>query len=176
VVTGGRHVLFKKGVNTLLTCRASGSRKKGAQRLNNSSHEISSLERRWRSQTFYDFHISKFRKRRAWRFNLPTRELRVRLVLSPSQWLRVERSNMEEPYPIASWVLALGEEKVEGLQPMNTRVAKGACVGTRSWSYGSVRLALGVSFSRRVFTRTYGSDLLKVSAGSQRRRFSLRRI
>jgi hypothetical protein len=75
-------------------------------------------------------------------------ELRVRLVLSPSRWLRVEGANKEEPYPIASRVLALGEEKVEGLQPANTRVAKGACAGTRSWSYGSVRLALGVSFSR----------------------------
>jgi hypothetical protein len=88
----------------------------------------------------------------------------------------MEGANKEEPYPIASRVLALGEEKVEGLQPANMRVAKGACARTRSWSYGSVRLALGVSFSRRVFTRTCGSDLLKVSAGSQRSRFGLRRI
>jgi hypothetical protein len=44
----------------------------------------------------------------------------------------MEGSNKEEPYPIASWVSVLGEEKVEGLQPVNTRVAKGACVGTKS--------------------------------------------
>jgi hypothetical protein len=88
----------------------------------------------------------------------------------------VEGTNKEEPYPIMSWVLALGEEKVEGLQPTNTQVVKGACAGTRSWSCGSVRLALGVSCSRQVFTRTCVSNLLKVSAGSQRSHFSLRRI
>jgi hypothetical protein len=88
----------------------------------------------------------------------------------------VEGANKEEPYPIASWVLALGEEKVEVLQPANTRVVKGACAGTRSSSYRSVRLTLGFSFSSRVFTKTYGSDLLNISAGSQRSRFGLRRI
>jgi hypothetical protein len=78
----------------------------------------------------------------------------------------MEGANKEDPYPIACWVSALGEEKVKGIQPVNTRVAKGACERTKSWSYGSVRLTLGVSCSRRVFTRTCGSDLLKVSAGS----------
>jgi hypothetical protein len=46
VVTGGRHVSFEKGDNTLLTSHTSGSRKKGAQRLNNSSREVASSEKR----------------------------------------------------------------------------------------------------------------------------------
>jgi hypothetical protein len=45
VVKGGGHVSFKKGVNTLLTSHTSGSRKKGAQRLNNSGCEVASSEK-----------------------------------------------------------------------------------------------------------------------------------
>jgi hypothetical protein len=44
VVTGGGHVSFEIGVNILLTSRTSGSRKKGAQRPNNSSREVVSFE------------------------------------------------------------------------------------------------------------------------------------
>jgi hypothetical protein len=43
VVTGGGHVSFEMGVNILLTSRTSGSRKKGAQRPNNSSREVVKL-------------------------------------------------------------------------------------------------------------------------------------
>jgi hypothetical protein len=75
VVTGGGHVSFETGVNILLTSRTSGSRKKGAQRPNNSSREVASFEKPGRSQTFSDFRVSGFCKRRAQRFNLSTREL-----------------------------------------------------------------------------------------------------
>jgi hypothetical protein len=44
-VTGGRHMSFKRGVNTLLTSHASGSRNKEAQGLNNSSREVMSPEK-----------------------------------------------------------------------------------------------------------------------------------
>ena len=40
MVTGGGHMSFEMGVNILLTSRTSGSRKKGAQRPNNSSREV----------------------------------------------------------------------------------------------------------------------------------------
>jgi hypothetical protein len=63
----------------------------------------------------------------------------------------MEGSNKEEPYPITSWVLALGEEKFEGLQPTKTRVAKFTCTRTKTWSYGSVKLALGVMLLRVSF-------------------------
>jgi hypothetical protein len=72
-------------------------------------------------------------------------------VISPSRWLRAEGANKEEPYPITSQVLALGEEKVKGLQHANTQVGKGACARTRPWSYGSVKLTLGVKFLRVSF-------------------------
>jgi hypothetical protein len=75
VVTGGGHVSFETGVNILLTSRTLGSHKKGAQRPNNSSHEVASSKKPRRSQTFFDFHVSGFCKRRAQRFNLSTREL-----------------------------------------------------------------------------------------------------
>jgi hypothetical protein len=38
-------LVTREGVNTLLTSRASGSHKKGAQRLNNSSCEVTSSEK-----------------------------------------------------------------------------------------------------------------------------------
>jgi hypothetical protein len=45
VVIGGGHMSFEMGVNILLTSRTSGSRKKGAQRPNNSSREVASSEK-----------------------------------------------------------------------------------------------------------------------------------
>jgi hypothetical protein len=75
VVTGGGQVSFEMGVNILLTSRTSGSHKKGAQRPNNSSREVASSEKPGRSQTFYDFRVLGFCKRRAQRFNVSTREL-----------------------------------------------------------------------------------------------------
>jgi hypothetical protein len=74
-VTGGGHVSFETRVNILLTSRTSGSRKKGAQRPNNSNREVASPEKPGRSQTFSDFHVSRFCKRRTQRFNLSTHEL-----------------------------------------------------------------------------------------------------
>jgi hypothetical protein len=75
VVTGGGYVSFETGVNIMLTSHTSGSHKKGAQRPNNSSHEVASSEKPGRSQTFSDFRVSRCCKRRAQRFNLSTREL-----------------------------------------------------------------------------------------------------
>jgi hypothetical protein len=75
VVTGGGHVSFEMGVNILLTSCTSGSRKKGAQRPNNSSRKVASPEKPGRSQTFSDFRVSGICKRRAQRFNLSTHEL-----------------------------------------------------------------------------------------------------
>jgi hypothetical protein len=57
VVTSGGHVSFEIGVNILLTSRTLGSRKKGEQRPNNSSHELASFEKPKRSQTFSDFRV-----------------------------------------------------------------------------------------------------------------------
>jgi hypothetical protein len=78
VVTGGGHMSIEMGVNILLTSRASGSRKKGAQRPNNSSREVASPEKPERSQTFSDFRVSGFCKRRAQRFNISTHKLASR--------------------------------------------------------------------------------------------------
>jgi hypothetical protein len=75
VVTSGGHVSFEMGVNILLTSHTSNSRKKGAQRPNNSGREVASPKKPRRSQTFSNFHFSGFVKEEPRGFNLSTHEL-----------------------------------------------------------------------------------------------------